>query len=123
MARKANSPSVTFTALERDYIRQELDVSFGTYPSVTKGFHLRTWKSGPLAGHARLPKAVETLVARGLMEIRPDRLGPRAFFTQEGMKELRRFVSEPRYVDPARFHHLLVELGLEQKPGAGSPDG
>jgi hypothetical protein len=50
MARKANSSSVTFTALEREYIRQELDLSFGTYPSVAKGFHLRTWKSGPGGG-------------------------------------------------------------------------
>lgn len=41
MKRKANSSSVSFNALERDYIRQELDLSFGTYPSVAKGFHLR----------------------------------------------------------------------------------
>jgi hypothetical protein len=123
MERKASSLSVSFTALEREYIRQELGLSFGTYPSVAKGFHLRTWKSGPQAGQPRLPKAVESLVARGLMEVRPDRLGPRAYFTHDGMKELRKFASEPKFVDPIRFRHLRVELGLHQDSDIEEADG
>ena len=115
--------SVSFTSLEREYIRQELDLSFGTYPSVARGFHLRTWKSGPQAGQPRLPKAVQTLVGRGLMEVRPDRLGPRAYFTHEGMTELRKFAAEPKFVDPARFRHLRVELGLEQGSDIEPADG
>lgn len=114
---------MSFTALEREYIRQELSLSFGAYPSVTKGFHLRTWKSGLRAGQPRLPKAVESLVARGLMEIRLDRLGPRAYFTHEGINELRQFASEPKFVDPLRFRHLRAELGLCQDSDIASADG
>jgi hypothetical protein len=123
MERKADLSSVSFTSLEREYIRQELDLSFGTYPSVARGFHLRAWKSGPQAGQPRLPKAVQTLVARGLMEVRPDRLGPRAYFTHEGMKELRKFASEPKFLDPARFRHLRIELGLDQGSDIEPADG
>lgn len=122
MERTATSSSASFSAIEREYIRQELDISFGTYPSVARGFHLRTWKSGPLAGQPRLPKAVENLVARGLMVVRWDRLGPRAYFTEEGMKELREFASEPKFVDPARFRHLRIELGLDTDPDVAQAD-
>lgn len=122
MERKASSSSVTFTAIEREYIRQELDLSFGTYPSVARGFHLRVWKSGTHAGQPRLPKAAESLVGRGLMEVRPDRLGPRAYFTSEGIKVLREFASDPKFVDPERFRHLRVELGLGEDPDAKQAD-
>src|SRR5271166_4533302 len=38
----------TFTPHERDYIRQELDMFFSTYPTVAEGFHLKTWRGGPM---------------------------------------------------------------------------
>ena len=123
MKRHTDLARPAFTPLERDYIRQELDISFGTFPSVSQGFYLRTWKSGPHAGQARLPKAVETLVARGLMEVRPDRLGPRAFFTLDGMRELRKLVADRRYIDPVQFRHLLVELGVGEQSGAEVGEG
>ena len=57
------------------------------------------------------------------MEVRGDRLGPRAYFTHEGMKELREFAAEPKFVDPARFRHLLVELGLDRASNVETAEG
>ena len=56
-----------FTPQEREYIRRELDMFFGTLPSVAEGFQLRTWRGGPLAGQPKVPPAVRTMVERGLV--------------------------------------------------------
>jgi hypothetical protein len=39
--------AASFTPVERDYIRRELDQLFSTFPSVAEGFQLRTWRGGP----------------------------------------------------------------------------
>jgi hypothetical protein len=39
------------------------------------------------------------------------------------MKELRKFASEPKFVDPARYRHLRLELGLDQASNIESADG
>src|SRR3954468_24504888 len=78
-----------FNAQEREYIRRELDLFFGTLPSVADGFQLRTWRSGPLAGQPKLPPALRTMVDSGLMEIRTDTPLPRAYFTKRGLGALR----------------------------------
>jgi hypothetical protein len=36
--------SAVLTSGEREYIRRELDLYFGTLPSVAEGFQLRTWR-------------------------------------------------------------------------------
>ena len=56
------------------------------------------------------------MIDRRLMEIRVSERGPRAFFTETGLQELRRLVLDRRYMDPERFAHLRQDLGLE-------PDG
>jgi len=123
MKRSTDPARPSFTPIERDYIRQELGISFGVAPLVSQGFFLRTWKGGPRAGQPRLPKAVETLVARGFMEVRAGRLGPRAFFTDDGLTELRKLASDRRYVDPKQFRHLLAELGVDQQSGVQVTEG
>jgi hypothetical protein len=71
-----------FNAQEREYIRRELDLFFGTLPSLADGFQLRTWRSGPLAGQ---PPALRTI----RISIRPlstiDTPLPRAYFTERGL--------------------------------------
>jgi len=53
------------------------------------------------------------MMGRGLVEIRNTERGPRAFFTEAGLEELRRLLLDGRYMDPERFAHLRRELGLE----------
>jgi hypothetical protein len=78
MGAPANETACPFTAKEREYIRRELDLFFGTLPSVADGFQLRTWRGGPLAGQPKLPPALRTMVDSGLMEIRTSAPMPRA---------------------------------------------
>src|SRR4249920_2105449 len=61
-----NAYPCPFTPQEREYIRRELDMFFGTLPSVAEGFQLRTWRGGPLAGQPKVPPPVRTMVERGL---------------------------------------------------------
>ncbi len=55
---------------------------------------------------------------RGLIEIRNSERGPRAFFTEAGLQELRRLLLDRRHMDPERFAHLRRELGLPMKSGS-----
>jgi hypothetical protein len=40
-------------------------------------------------------------------------MGPRAFFTEAGLNELRALLQDRRAMDPERFGHLRRELGLD----------
>ena len=112
MSLRTNGTACPFTAQEREYIRRELDLFFGTLPSVADGFQLRTWRGGPLAGQPKLPPALRTMVDSGLMEIRTGTPLPRAYFTEKGLGALRRLASDRRYMDPQKFAHVRTELGL-----------
>ena len=105
--------SSPFTAAERDLIRREMGLHFGQLPSLADGLLLRTWRGGPDKGEPKLPPAVRTMLERGLVEVRPGRFGPRAFFTEPGLAALRHLLRDRRAMDPARFAHLRRELGLE----------
>ena len=102
-----------FTPREREYIRRELDMFFGTLPSVAEGFQLRTWRGGPLAGQPKVPPPVRTMVERGLVEIRIDTRMPKAYFSAAGLTALRLLALDRRYMDPQKFAHVRAELGLE----------
>jgi hypothetical protein len=102
-----------FTAPERDLIRREMGMHFGQYPSLAEGLFLRTWRGGPQKGKPKIPPAVQNMLERGLVELRPGRMGPRAMFTEAGLAALRRLVSDRRAMDPVRFAHLRRELGLD----------
>jgi hypothetical protein len=102
-----------FTPQEREYIRRELDMFFGTLPSVAEGFRLGTWRGGPLAGQPKVPPAVRTMVERGLVEIRIGTRVPKAHFSEAGLAALRLLALDRRYMDPQKFAHVRAELGLE----------
>ena len=102
----------SFTPLEREYIRRELDIFFGTLPSVADGFQLRTWRGGPFSGQPKVPPPLRTMLERGLMEIRTGAPMPKAFFTESGLAALRLLAGDRRYMDP-QFPHVRAELGFQ----------
>jgi hypothetical protein len=112
-----NSPAASlpapFTAAERELIRREMGLHFGQYPSLADGLLLRTWRGGPQKGEPKLPPAVQSMLERGLVELRAERRGPRAFFTEAGLAALWQLLQDRRAMDPVRFAHLRRELGRE----------
>ena len=113
MTTRTNQTSCPFTPKEREYIRRELDIFFGTLPSVAEGFQLRTWRSGPHARQPKIPPPLQTMVDRGLMEVRMGAPVPKAFFTKSGLAALRLLASDRRYMDPQKFAHVRAGLGLQ----------
>ena len=130
MSKRAVSPSparpalTLFTAAERDLIRREFLSRFGQDPSVADGIMLRTWRGGPNAGQPKLPPAVQSLLARGLVALRTDGRWPTARFTAVGLAALRELAQDRRALDPARYGHVRRELGLdvEAEATAAEPD-
>jgi hypothetical protein len=115
MSHRSKPPQFSFTASERDLIRREMGMHFGQYPSLADGIFLRTWRAGPQKNEPKIPAAVRTMMDRGLVEIRNTERGPRAFFTEAGLEELRGFLLDARYMDPTGFPHLRQELGLSSE--------
>jgi hypothetical protein len=120
MASRADHPPSPFTAAERDLIRREMGVRFGQHPSLADGLFLRTWRGGPNKGEPKLPPAVRSMLERGLVEVGPGPIGPRAMFTGAGLEALRRLLRDRRAMDPARFAHLRRELGLDAQEDAAA---
>ena len=73
---------------------------------------------GPQAGQPKLPTAVQSMLERGLVEVRTGR-GPRAVFTPAGLAALRRLLTDRRAMDPIRFAHLRRELGVDRGEDGG----
>ena len=90
-----------------------MGLHFGQYPSRAEGLCLRSWRGGPNKGAPKIPPAVQSMLARGLVKICPGRLGFRAVFTEAGLAALRQLVQDRRAMDPVRFAHLRQELGLD----------
>jgi hypothetical protein len=110
MPRRPTSP---FTPQERELIRLELMPRFGQEPDLANGLFLRTWPAGPQKGQPKMPKAIQTMLDRGLVEIRPNPLGrPAAFFTEAGIEGLRQLLQDRRALDPVRYSHLWRVLGM-----------
>ena len=87
MPRRSASP---FTQQERDLIRLELMPRFGQDPDLANGLFLRTWRDGPQKGQPKIPKAIQTMLDRGLVRIGTNPMGrPAAFFTEAGLEGLR----------------------------------
>jgi hypothetical protein len=101
-----------FTAAERDLLRRELCRHFGQDPVIADGIFLRTWRTGERRSQPKIPPAVQTMLDRGLVELRITNRGPRALFTEKGLSALRQLVLDRRAMDPERFGHLRRELGL-----------
>ena len=80
---------------------------------MADGIFLRTWRGGERRNQPKIPPAVQTMLERGLVELRSTKRGPRAFFTEAGLAALRQLVLDRRAMDPERFAHLRIDLGLE----------
>jgi hypothetical protein len=114
MSLRSIASTDTFTAPEREYIRRELCQHFSSFPTVAEGFFLRTWRGGPQAGQPKLPAAIQSMMARGLVEIqRPEQRWARAFFTEVGLAALRQLAMDRRALDPVRYAHIRRELGMQ----------
>jgi hypothetical protein len=125
MSQRSASP---FTPQERDLIRLELMPRFRQEPDLANGLFLRTWRAGPQKGQPKIPKAIQTMLDRGLVEIRPNPMGrPAAFFTEAGMEGLRQLLRDSRAMDSERFDYLRRKLGMgdhwpmKDKAGEFSP--
>ena len=114
MIRPLKPAASLFTAPERDLLRREICRHFGGYPRIADGIFLRTWRGGEKRGQPKIPPAVQTMLERGLVEVRTTNQWPRAFFTEAGMAALRQLVLDRRAMDPERFAHLRAELGLDR---------
>ncbi|MCK8787385.1 hypothetical protein M0638_23730 [Roseomonas sp. NAR14] len=101
------------TAKERELLRRELGMRFGQYPSLAEGLFLRNWRGGPRQGQPKLPPAVQSMLARGLVEIGPGRIGYRACFTAAGLTALRQFLQGRHALEPGLLAHLRQELGVD----------
>jgi hypothetical protein len=113
MTQPPSSALSSFSAAERELIRREFGMRFGGYASLAEGILLHTWRTGPRKGEPKLPRAVQTMLDRGFVEIRPDRLWARALFTEAGLAALRTMAANPRLLPPDQFAHLRRELGLD----------
>ena len=117
MPRQSTSP---FTPQERELIRLELMPRFGQEPDLANGLFLRTWRAGPQKGQPKIPKAIQTMLDRGLVRIGTNPMGrPAAFFTEAGLEGLRQLLRESRALDPVRYGYLRRELGVDDPPGEG----
>ncbi len=111
MPRHTTSP---FTPQERELICVEMGMRFGQYPELANGLFLRTWRAGPQKGEPKIPKVIQGMLERGLVEIRRNPMGRQAaFFIEAGLEGLRQLVRDRRAMDPERFAHLREELGVD----------
>src|SRR5215217_1641757 len=101
MPERSQSP---FNPAERALIRLELMPRFGQEPQLANGLFLRTWRAGPQKGEPKIPKAIQSMLDRGLVEIRRNPMGRQAaFFTEAGLEALRQLLRDRRIMDPERF--------------------
>jgi hypothetical protein len=117
-------PPTPFDAAERALLRLEFFPRFGQAPSLADGIWLRTWRTGAKAGQPKIPAAAASMLAGGLLELRPA-AGPggtRAYFTEAGYAALRLLAQDRRALDPKQYAHVRHELGLEPDPAGDSND-
>jgi len=112
------TPPSPFSAAERNLLRLEFLPRFGQAPSVAEGIWLRSWRGGPNAGQPKIPPAVASLLARGLVELGPAPIGARASFTAAGLAALRQFAQDRRALNPRQYAHIREELGLDPEVAA-----
>jgi hypothetical protein len=117
-------PPSPFDAAERALLRHEFFPRFGQAPSLADGIWLRIWRSGAKVGQPKIPAAAASMLARGLLELRPapGPGGTRAYFTEAGYAALRLLAQDRRALDPKQYAHVRQELGLEPNRAGDSRD-
>jgi hypothetical protein len=109
------------SAAERDMVRREFGIIFGKPWPLADGIPLKVWGSGPKKGEAKLAQPIQSMVDRGLLEVRDGPFkAPSAYFTERGIEAVRRLLTAKRpQLDPERHGHLWAELGLTAPAAAG----
>ena len=118
MIPSANPP--IFTLAERALLRHEFLPRFGQAPLLADGIWLRTWRGGSQAGQPKVPPAVASMLARGLVALGQGLMGPHVYFTEDGYAALCLLAQDRRALNPLTYAHLRQELGLEPA-SAGEP--
>lgn len=108
----AMTDDLLLTVTERELIRREFMTRFGEAPSVTEGFHLKRWATGPKKGQPKLSAAVQAMLDRGLITVLDEGHWPRAMFTAKGIRALKVMAAEPRALNPEQYQDLIDELML-----------
>ena len=116
MTATQTAPGAGFTASERAYIRNELDIFFSTLPTVADGFQLKTWRGGPDRGKPKISPVAKGLLERGLMRLDTSGRLPRLVFTETGIAALRAMMNDRRLADPKKFAHVRQELCIDPVP-------
>ena len=112
----SSAEMASFTLAEPALLRGAFYVRFGQPPSLADGIWLRIWRGGPQAGQPKIPSAVASMLARGLLELRPARVGSAAYFTEAGLAALRLFAQDRRALNPLEYAHVRQQLGLDPVP-------
>ncbi len=95
---------------EKELVRCEFISNFGEPQSVTNGFLIKRWATGPKKGQPKLKTAMRGMLDRGLVTLVDEGYWPRAMLTEKGFKALKRLAAEPRGLDPDRHRFLIDEL-------------
>ena len=98
------------SAAEREVIRRDFMSRFGEAVSVSEGFLVKRWVTGPNKGRPKLTAAVQGMLDRDLITITDEGYWPRAHFTAKGLQALKRLTADRRALDPDRHRFLLDEL-------------
>lgn len=100
-----------FTKTELDFLKRHLEIQFGEVPNLCDGLVLKTWKSGKLKGHPKLPAPLQSLVDRSLLAVvTHDGRLPVAMFTEAGILVLTEVVRDTQLFPSGRFDHLRRQL-------------
>ena len=100
------------TPPERELIRREFMARFGPAPSVTQGFVVKRWATGPQKGRPKLSTAVQGLLDRGLVTLVDEGHWPRVLFTAKGVQALKLMAAEPRALNSEHHQDMIAELAL-----------
>ena len=79
---------------------------------MADGIFLRTWRGGERRNQPKIRPRCRPCWNAACWSVRTTERGPRAFFTEAGLAALRQLVLDRRAMDPERFAHLRIELGL-----------
>ena len=112
MDQDTTTPDDQLAPKEREAVRLAFYPSFSQPAALSEGIYLRTWRTGERRGQPKIPPGVQSMLDRGLVEIRAGNLlGARAVFTPTGLDVLRRTVREhPRFLSRKDFSHVLDAL-------------
>src|SRR5690349_6398930 len=110
MTRPLKPAPTPFTAAERDLLRREFCCHFGEYARIADGIFLRTWRGGERRGEPKIPPAVQTMLKRGLVEVRTTNRWPRALFTEAGLSALQQLMQDRRGHGPGAVRPFRIRL-------------